>query len=326
MRSPRFCIHIGLPKTATTTLQKQIFIHHPQIEYLGKYITPGFMGKQKFRDLQTDHLMKCILKKSMNEKGIGGLQRLLKDQILPHLDLNKLLLVSQEGISSGDLPSRARRARNFGAIFNRCKIVIVLREPLSLIESLYFQKMKELNLRKQSLWVKCPDYYSINKWLERYWNSSPSGPLWNLDYYRTIEAFGSVFGRTNVGIFLYEDLTEHPSLFFKQFCEFTGIDFEKSLQLISDQRDNVRWNKDVIDRLETIQTSFVDSVKFRLSSIKKRKEMLGIRKADSFDDTEKAEAEIADVWKKRIVEYTRPGNNALMREWGLKLKPYDYPV
>ena len=30
------CLHIGLPKTATTTLQHLLFSKHPQIEYLGK--------------------------------------------------------------------------------------------------------------------------------------------------------------------------------------------------------------------------------------------------------------------------------------------------
>ena len=34
-------IHVGYPKTATTTFQQHVFPHHPEIEYLGKFI-PSF--------------------------------------------------------------------------------------------------------------------------------------------------------------------------------------------------------------------------------------------------------------------------------------------
>jgi len=33
------CIHIGLPKTATTTLQQYLFPRHPGLSYLGKYLS-----------------------------------------------------------------------------------------------------------------------------------------------------------------------------------------------------------------------------------------------------------------------------------------------
>jgi len=40
------CIHVGLPKTATSLLQASLFPHHPQIEYLGKF----YEGRSRFRD------------------------------------------------------------------------------------------------------------------------------------------------------------------------------------------------------------------------------------------------------------------------------------
>ena len=37
-------IHIGLPKTATTTLQTCFFKHHPRITYLGKPFADAHLG------------------------------------------------------------------------------------------------------------------------------------------------------------------------------------------------------------------------------------------------------------------------------------------
>ena len=326
METRHFCVHIGLSKTATTTLQSQVFNHHSQIEYLGKYIKKPLSGSLKYRDQQTDGILKEILRKNLDNKRMAELKKICDEYVLPQYDGNKLLLISSEGVSSGPSVNRYLRALNLKEVFGSCKIMIVLREPLSLIESLYFQKLKESNIRKKAFYVKCPNYFTINQWLERYWRPTLSGPLWNIDYYQTIQIFSSVFEKSCVGIFLYEQLKANFSNFMNNVSMFMGVDAEESLRLLSGQKENTRWSNDVLFRLEKIQKSFIRSLKFRLSSPAVRKKKLGIEKGSSLNGLEKARAVISDTWKMRINEYTRPGNRILEREWGLPLAEYGYPV
>ncbi len=187
MNANKLCIHIGLHKTATTSLQNQFFHRHPDIEYLGKFNHSRQQIEPIFYDAQTTYILNQIQNKQLNTRQVDTLKQLFNNQILPKLDSNKLPVISAEGFSSGDLWNRRRRAKNFKAIFGLCKIMIVLREPLDLMESLYFQKLKESNLKKHQFWTKCPDYYSIEQWFEKHWKSSLSGHLWILDYYQTID-------------------------------------------------------------------------------------------------------------------------------------------
>ncbi|MFM8173338.1 MAG: hypothetical protein ACKN81_07315, partial [Pirellulaceae bacterium] len=52
---PGLVLHIGLPKTGTTTLQTLLFEHHSGIGYLGK--NRGFPGEKNCRSQQIYELL-----------------------------------------------------------------------------------------------------------------------------------------------------------------------------------------------------------------------------------------------------------------------------
>lgn len=322
----RVCIHIGLSKTATTTLQNRFFPEHPEIEYLGKFNPTAFSERPKFYNDDATKLFEHIQRRPIDGEEADALQRQLHEKILPHLDLDKLLVISSEGISSGRITSRMRRANSFKTVFGDCKILIVLREPLDLIESLYFQKLKESVLRKRGLWERDFGYFSIGQWFERFWTDEPAGPLWHLDYYQTINAYAEVFGEGNVGIFLYEQLKENPDAFLQGICSFVGIGTDVSVASMGDRQHNVRWTDEHISRLKEIQSSFFKSLHFRFLSTEQRKKALGYMDTKGPFGNKKAQAEIPEPWRVRIQEYTAPGNRILVSRWGIPLERYNYPL
>ncbi len=322
----RFCIHIGLSKTATTSLQNRFFPGHPEIEYLGKYNPGALHVRPKFYNDAATKIFEHIQRRPIDVEEAGALRRLLNEKILPHLDLDKLLVISSEGISSGLMASRMRRANNFKSIFGDCKILIVLREPLDLMESLYFQKLKESVLRKRGLWSRDNIYFSIEEWFGRFWKNELAGPLWHLDYYHTIKAYAEIFGDENVGVFLYEQLKENPSGFLRGICSFAGISADASVDILGSRQHNVRWNKEHLNRLREIQSSFIHSLIFRFYSRDGRKSALGLVDTENLTNSKKAEAEIPDCWKTRICEYVSPGNRILRDRWNLPLDKYNYPL
>ena len=60
------CVHIGLPKTATTTLQRELFPAHRQLEYLGKV-----PGEKEYFDSQIGAVLNVIDKISIKPEKVA---------------------------------------------------------------------------------------------------------------------------------------------------------------------------------------------------------------------------------------------------------------
>ena len=51
----------------------------------------------------------------------------------------------------------------------------------------------------------------------------------SIDYAATIQIYAELFGKSSLGVFVYEDLVENPKAFIRQVCEFVGIDPEQAM-------------------------------------------------------------------------------------------------
>ena len=85
-----FLLHIGLPKTGTTTLQQSLFTSHPEIYYFGKY-----SGNKIPRVCQSQEIYKFLnpliwdLSRSLD---IEKHKIILREKILQGIDLGKLII------------------------------------------------------------------------------------------------------------------------------------------------------------------------------------------------------------------------------------------
>ena len=69
-------VHLGYPKTATTTFQQHVFPNHPEIDYLGKFI-PSFRYRDERLFPEIDQLMTVD---SLRYGGVDVLRDLVEQQ------------------------------------------------------------------------------------------------------------------------------------------------------------------------------------------------------------------------------------------------------
>ncbi len=151
MSAQNVTIHIGLPKTGTTLLQTRVFPNHPQIAYLGRDgVCP-----------EMDQLLRAWYERvrlgmEMPRVSCCGLS------CVPQRRIERSLL-SHEGLSTYNRSvSPSLKAQRLHELFGRARVLLVVRRPQDMIESLYFQRLKRP-------WHRTFDL-SFERWFERQWS------------------------------------------------------------------------------------------------------------------------------------------------------------
>lgn len=194
-------LHIGYHKTASTWLQRQIFPEHPSIEYwptqmpehawlpeLARVHDFAF-DVERYRGLY----LECRSKRASDP-----------------------IVVSWEGFVGDPLSGAQTSVRNadrLHSIFPNAQILIVIRNQLDMVDSLYRQYVQEGGT--------CS--------LERFLDLRPQNRVYfGMDYLRydlLIGHYRSSYGSDAVHVFLYEELAQSPSDFLAKL--FSTIDVEQ---------------------------------------------------------------------------------------------------
>jgi len=133
--------------------------------------------------------------------------------------------------TSGDVYCRAKRIKKS---FPEAKIIIILRNQADLLVSIYY--FLGGPPPKGTPWKG--DFISLNDWIDLHLRH-PDELINKLDFYNTIEFYRTLFSEKNVGVFLFEQLTENPKAFAGAISQFMDIDQKESEQLISLESHNV---------------------------------------------------------------------------------------
>ena len=316
------CIHLGTPKTASTALQSHLFRTHREIAYLGKRgrkIRPGVAHLVRLQQtLRTDRSAWASAAECRREAK-------------PHLDKaadeGRVPFWSQESLTGGSAARRQRCAELFHDIFGPCRILILVREPISFVRSFYFQKLKSFNLKRgsQPSWGRgfgsAPKYFTLNEWLEATWKKPKLKIHGHLRYAETVEIYRSVFGDANVKVFLFEQLEEDDASILEEISRFIGVDPQESTKRFLGKRANERWAEEQIERLKELESSFSLRWRFRLGNWRRREDMLNCADANP---TRPAEIEMSLEWRERIRDCTREQNRRLAELTQLPLERYGY--
>lgn len=212
-------IHIGYHKTATTWLQKEIFSHKDKGFYPlqprdgDPRPQPKVMAKPFFciHDLDFDA---AYVQNKVRERCD------IEDGIIPVISNERL---SGEPFFGGD--DSRRIAEKLHATFPEAKILIGIREQISMIESFYHQYIVEGGT------------LSLKNFLNL---SRPRRPcqfkIENFEYDKLIHLYQSLFGIENVMVFAYEELRNDPKDILRRLSNFLGI---KSIDYEQSRRVNV---------------------------------------------------------------------------------------
>jgi hypothetical protein len=318
-------IHIGMPKTATKTLQWRLFSRHSEVYYLGRFDGPQFdqyLPHDCCRDNEVAKLMRQIAYQDIFNPDIAVCLELVRTINERAAVKNQIPVWSWESYATDVLGKRRVRARNLKRVFGDATILMALRNPLVLLESAYFQHLKRDNVSPQLGRGHKPYYRTIDQWLE---DNFEGEVLPHLQYGETAQAYAEQFGAENVHIFLFEELLADEDRFFRRVCDAMQIDANEGTTLIQGERDNERWTNRQIQILQQIVQSKWKSRLFQLAPRSARLKWLDLCKFGTpKSDGQKATASIPLHWQRKIFEVAEPGNRWLETTLGLPLTKYGY--
>ncbi len=311
--SPSTFIHIGFPKCASTSLQRDLFLRCPHIDFVGRNDDwnrnqeGGHRYILQLATLDNPHYWEIKDEVARNiESCFSGDERqvrVVSDELFvsayrPHMS----------GIPVMNLTSVAERLRD---LFPGAQILMVIRDQVSFWNSMLAQLMENNRI------VVDVDFFFES---HKEYAEMGCGSFFTLaDYNAVYELYASMFGRDRVHVLLLEDLVRSPHDFMAHLMDLWGLSEEVDLDRYSLGRHNTRNRQPkllaqypgVFKRLKplrkVIPRAVEDAIRSRLKKVP----------SDRITAPEQIEY---------IRRYYAPGNRALAEATGLDLAARGYPM
>jgi len=222
----KLIIHIGYPKTATSTFQLSLF---KKISSLGDFEYLNHLNRST--DYLGEFYVGSILKKILLNQSISSFEEEITN--LKKVKKN-ISILSNENISffvdnfewsllkpiSEDIPLRIKTV--FEGVFDHIEIIMVLRSQKTLLPSFYAQAY--FNIIKER-----PDINTFDIWyLKNFGKSDISIKKYSVfDYFHQIKLYQDVFGKENVSVLLFEHLKFKYNSFYKKIAIIFGVEVEE---------------------------------------------------------------------------------------------------
>ena len=225
----RLCLHVGLAKAGSTTLQQGVFrrldtVSHALERKGGPYDEQSSTFGQLVRGAREGNLLD--FDKAGFARDFAASRRAAPDR--PHL-------VSEERFSWYRGYSFLEKPTLLRELFGPAEILIVIRRPSALLRSLYDQ---ELKYRRYGLDTS----KSFPVWVDRALQNSDHhlSPANMLRFDTIAEAFAEVFGRAHVHVVPLEWLRENPQRFADALAGCLGVDGGALAPLLAAPPRNMR--------------------------------------------------------------------------------------
>ncbi|MFB0613927.1 sulfotransferase domain-containing protein [Aurantiacibacter poecillastricola] len=237
---PWLYVHIGIPKTGTTALQRQVF---PKLAGFDLAMKPR---SDLFRREGTvdPGLFRLVFNRCPEVWRHRGAE-ILRD-VRPDAVPARPLLVSEEGMSSGKSPHHlaahfalmAPAAREAG--YTGVRAILSIRRQDQWLGSYYAQKSDRREDASQEDFERFVDE-RLDPAQGRY-----EGESMMLDYAAMLEAISETLGKANVLPLVYEDMERHPAQFAQTLCSYLdAADAGQSIvATLAQGRENARSGGD----------------------------------------------------------------------------------
>jgi len=191
-------VHVGLHKTGSSFLQRHFFPKLPGVQYVDRAASHEFMVYLRWQDdfVYAVSEAREVFEACRGEKRPGALV-LLSDEQYYGMPYHGCML-------------RRRNVDRLAGVFPGLRVVVVLRNPRDMLESLYLQYVKTggsaswrqfLQFRRESLFV--------------------SNAYFQYGYY--VRYLQQKFGRGRVVVLFYEDFRSDPAGFLDTWCQLLGV-------------------------------------------------------------------------------------------------------
>lgn len=194
--------HIGIHKTATTWLQRDVFPQHPELWV-------ATVGTRPARIPKLIKQLWMINELSFNpDEWHQEFTTLLNEHVPPE----RIVGLSAENLSGHGMTG-ARSAyltQRLATLFPQLKIILVLRHPVQYVKSIYTQYVIEGGTKSLGVFL-CDSTIPGRALVQR------------LDYQGLIRLYQQTFGKQNVLVLPYEWLRESPTDYLNAMWAFIGV-------------------------------------------------------------------------------------------------------
>lgn len=320
-----FVLHVGLPKTGSTTIQRSLFKNHSQVFYMGKTVGNGVTKGCK--DQGVYKFLKPLIWRPHKTYNLQQSRDFYNKNIVPNIQHNQIILGSWEAIGNGDTHRFVERIKRLSAVFGGCRILIILRNPLTLIPSLYLQNLRGNYIKRRRPEFAGKPYLTLEDWLLIKEKRAGGFNNW-LNYISNIEHSVELLGEENVGVFLFEDLISNPKQYYNNIANFLGIDAKECRQLTEEKHFHPRLMQCDIDYIQSLNTLSFKRLNWIFSHRKFRRQRLEQNRLDSTSMHQKTPVKISlsEEWTQKVIQATSSGYQRLETNLQLELRKHNYPL
>lgn len=234
-------LHIGYPKSASTTLQKCLFCKGKNSTFLGLYPRNN-IGIDSSKNTQgipylKDSKLQAFYKYLHNSREYDpiraiGLWRSIEST---HASGKSSILLSHEALTAPFFSkvNSAEKRQRLKLLFPKAKILIVIRNQFDWLRSQY----RDHPFDPDNL--TSGEAYKFNQWTDKVLSGHRSSRVMEaLNYVKVIKSYEKDFGKGNVNVLLFEELTEDLPAFSQKMAEFLGEEYTFVLQNLQEKREN----------------------------------------------------------------------------------------
>jgi hypothetical protein len=298
------CLHVGYHKCASTTLQKSFFDRHPQIVNLRKTgedaraeaaIEGAITAKRAGEDLV----------KGETVKRSAELWRAVVEEVRAR---QKLPVFSWERLTRSfhfTPPTDTSLPTALKSIVGEARVVVVIRNQVQLLESLYLSR------------IKPPSYETPEEWYARQGDETKEA----YRYDDVIGAYQKVFGPENVQVMVFEQLASEPEAFARTLSTFIGVDPGLGAGLLSAPARNRRPSR-LLQAYSRVRKHLLPGVSF--GALLPRGARDGVYSA--LNRGGKSTAQFSEERIAALEDFFREQNRLIAKRAGLDLERYGYPL
>lgn len=312
-------IYLGFPDAGGTLLHRKLFPNHTNIHYLGELICHD--GSQAVPANVSAQIASALLWNYDTLFDVEKSRQLVRELQRESGD-SKVLLGWCDSLNKRPMTLFQESLRRILAAFGSGRMMISLRHPVQLVSAFFLRHLskshkshKSQRSRSSGYWYIEPDEWLAKKWIEKSLQEK-------LAYSERIQLAVNWLGKENVGVQLYESLSEDPAQFAGEVCDFLRIDAEEGVRWLQDGENNPGLTEGQVQFLKGVERTKVRRWWMNRKSMGEQVRILKEHRNDGVP----AQVHLSPDWCKKIADQTRRGNRWLAETLELPLEKYHYPL
>jgi hypothetical protein len=235
-------LHLGAPKTATSTLQHAFFPRHPGVLFLGKEVD-GRRGWKGWRTTELEVLMLALERTNLDFCPDRTAVARIVEEVAADA-VGRPIVISSEDLclfSSIDSLRKLERIRELFGALGELRLILAVRDQVSLLKSIYLTEHRGEMLHltgTQQDW-----YPSFDRYLDIHFRYACGAVLESFRFAAMIERYEALVGRDNVFVYAFNDFKRDALATLRALCRFIGIDdAHPCLEQAAETRENQQFS------------------------------------------------------------------------------------